>query len=730
MADTYTDKEKKPAGIRAEYVPDEKQQECLRFTYDRYYKMKDARQKFEPIWDKAIKNWEAVRGEKIDWKSDIFIPLTSSVIEAQMAELVQQELKPWVIARGAEDESKATVMNAILDYTWDIAKSDVAMCDIIKDALIFGTGIGQEYYWRQPRTVKGAKKKDGEYEEHKVIEYDNCYLEPVKLEDFFVDERARAFSGPFAANDCVRRYIMDINDFKNFFSGKEWDPLGNAKFVKPGGDTNYYEFYKPPERASHEHEVEVIWYYNKSRDQLNILANDVVVKMGPLPNKHKQLPFVRVIDVKRPYQFYGKGEAELMDSLQDETNILRRMTIDRNHMDIDKAFLVGDTFTMEDEDTGVEPHKFIQAGDNAKPLEYSDIPASVYKTLEMLRDDTIRATGMDERQQSVSSAGTATEAAILKEATLKRLNLKIWGIKNDTLVDLGRLRVANIMQYYSQPKLERIVGDVALARAKAAGTLVQEGGETYQRKYRSIRMENQALVPGNPMQGTPAQVIPAKGFTFFTATPDMFMPEAGGFDIRFKATSNMPISKPLEMQKADEMYDRLAQNETVDPWALAEYELQTRDLDAEKFKRKAPPQQQGIDPQKMLDLAGVENAEMIQGKKIAPTPYASPIHTQAHVEYMKSKKFKEDLPPELTDQVVKNFSDHVMGEVAAQQMRGGEGGPQEGAPGGSAPGYDNPAVQSEGGAMADAIPGLMQGGGDVEQGMQGADAGIGGGRPV
>lgn len=390
MADNTTTK---VPDIRKEYNPDEKEREILRKRYDRYYKMRDSRQKFEAIWDMAIKNWEGAMGSRDpgDWKSNIFIPLTGAVIEAQLSEINNQELKPWVIPRGLEDETKAIVMNAILDYTWDVAKSDVALFDIVKDALIYGTGIGQEYYWKQPRTVRGEKDKKGGYKEHKVFEFDNCYLEPVKLEDFFIDEAARGFSGPFAANDCVRRYIMDIEAFREFFSGPEWDPLGNAKYVKPGGDTNYYEFYKPPEKLSHENDVEVLWYWSKRPDECTVIANDVLVKTGPNPYKHKQLPFVRVIDVKRPYQFYGKGEAELMASLQEETNTLRRMTIDRNHLDIDKAFLVGDTFTMEDEDGGVEPHKLIQAGANAKPLEYSDIPASVYKTLEMLRDDKLPA---------------------------------------------------------------------------------------------------------------------------------------------------------------------------------------------------------------------------------------------------------------------------------------------------------------------------------------------------
>jgi len=104
MADTSTKKEPE---IRKEYEPSETESAVLKRVYERYYAMRDARSKFEPVWDKAIKNWEGSRGERVDWKSDIFIPLTSSVIESQMAEIIQQELKPWAVARGVEDEGKS-----------------------------------------------------------------------------------------------------------------------------------------------------------------------------------------------------------------------------------------------------------------------------------------------------------------------------------------------------------------------------------------------------------------------------------------------------------------------------------------------------------------------------------------------------------------------------------------------------------------------------------------------
>lgn len=733
--------EKKQPDIRKDYKPSDEQYEDLKFIYRRRREMGDKRAEMEPKWDKWQKQYECYRPPKDsnDWTSDIYVPVTLSIIEAELAEIVNQDLKPFVVERGSEDAPKAIVMNNILDYTWDTAKSDVASFEIIRDAFILGTGIGQEYYWKQEREItneSGGKEK--------VLEFDNCYLEPVSLWDFYVDEKARSFFGPYAAQDCIRRYIMDIDAFRNFFQGKTWDPFGVAKFVKPGGDLNYYEFYKPPERLDHTKEVEVLWYWNKPRDILAIVANDVLVKLGPNPYKHKQLPFARAIDIRKNHQFYGKGEAELLESIQEETNTLRRMIIDRNHLDIDKPILVSDTLTLEDEDLISRPHGAIPVGDvnMVKPLEFNDIPKSVFMSLEMINDDKIRVTGMDERQQSVDQAGTATEAAILKEATLKRLNMKIWQLKNDFLVDVGRLRVANIMQFYSQPRLEKIVGEKGtekyqskVASAASKGSLISQGGEDYEAKYRNIRIKDKKL---NYDAGTGiVEEQPNKGFTFFEATPDTFLPVYGGYDIRYKATSSIPISKPLKQQKVMEMYDRLAPNPTIDPWKLAEAVLKEMEFDPDEFKVQPKEQQnpEAQNLQKLVDLAGIENGEMLNGKEIGPTPYSNPVHTEIHIKFMRSKQFKEDVPP--NSPILQIFANHVTGEIAAQQARGGGQLPEAGQPVGSPdmagevpPEFQQPPENGQNAEMAATMPGMAQGGGEMPTGMRGAEAGIGTGNKI
>src|SRR3990167_4868584 len=735
--------DKKPK-IRSEYKPTDKEAEALERVYDRYQNMKDAPDRIEAErkWDKAIKQWEAQRKDRergSDWQSNHYVPLTTAVVETALAEIIDQTPQPLILPRSSEDQHKATVMSHIFRYTWDVADGDSELYNVEKDALIYGTGIAQEYYLKDRRLVRHMKlnkKGKEEFVEEEVFDYDDCYMETVKLNDFYVDEKARGFDGPYAARDCIRRYIMNIDDFKIFFTGDVWNPLENAKYVKPGGDTEYYEFYKPPQGIDHSKEVEVLWYWAKKPDDtLMIVANDVVIRNGPNIYRHKQLPFARVVDVKRPHSFYGKGEAEILESTQDEINTLRRMVIDRNHLDIDKMFLVSNNLGLNDEDLIARPHGLIPTDDvnAAKPVEYGDIPRSVEMSIKMLADDSTITTGIDPRSASLPTPGTATEAAILKESALKRIRMKMRLLEREFLVNVARLRVSNIIQFYSQPKLEKIVGKKGtqeylqqVSSLASKGALEVVSGEPMKKDFKTIRLENKELVSDE--KGVPKERA-ISGMSFFELRPEYFITTArGGYDIKFAAGSTLPISKPLMQSKMTEMYDRLIQlavgGMAYDAEKLGDQLLRVNDLNPDDFKvEKAPTQElPEARAQQLVELAMRENELMIKGQQVAPTPFASPAHTNIHGEFMHSPTFQR-LPND--SPVIQIFLDHVMGELLAQTGRTQAGTMTEGLP--PRPQGQSPVEsqrkalvgdQSGGNrAVQDTIPALIQGGGQIPTGI-------------
>ena len=737
----------KQAGIRLHYDPTDEELEKLKLVYKRYRVMKESpdRKKMETIWDNSMKAWESHRGEKENWQSNHVPPITTAIVETALAEMEDQNSKPLILGRSSEDNPKAQVMRRIYDYTWEIANGDSESFNVKKSTLILGTAIAQEYYWQDKRIVrsvtvdKSGKEKTVEEER---LGYDDCMMEEVRLQDFFVDENARSFDGPYSARDCIRRYIMHIDDFNLFFSGDTWNPLNNARYVKAGGDINYYEFYKPPMGTDMSEMVEVLWYWAiRPEDWLIITANDVMIKMGPMPNRHKELPFARSIDVKRPHSFYGKGEPELLESIQDEATTIRRMMLDRNHLDIDKMFLVSDTLNLNDEDLIARPHGMIPAGgdiNGAKAIEYGDVPRSVELGYNWLNEDAINVTGIDPRTASKPQPATATEAALLKEAALKKIRMKLKIYEREFLIRIARLRVANIIQYYSQPRLEKIVGEKGtqeyqsqVDELKSQGVFQEIDGQGFQETYREIPIEGRKL--DIDQNGQPIEVASA-GINFFEAKPKFFMPVArGGFVIKFAAGPTLPISKPLLQTKTTEMYDRLIQlalgGIAYDAEKLGDALIKANDFDPSDFKKQeevAGSAEQGFSDERtaqLVDLANQENEQMIQGNEIPPTPYSSPPHTQIHVEFMNSPTFQDG-----ADQAVTQiFTTHVVGELTAQAQRGGEQGMQGGnmaqSTNGNIPSFQGQGQQMKapqvGGntnnPLKQMIPGKIQGGGDIPQ---------------
>ena len=115
-------------------------------------------------------------------------------------------------------------------------------------------------------------------------------------------------------------------------------------------------------------------------------------------------------------------------------------------------------------------------------------------------------------------------------------------------MDIGRQRVANIIQFYSQPRLERILGEAgseqyrkAIQQARRKGTLHVQEGVPFKEQYRQIRIKGKALTTDE--RGETVEK-PAQGYSFFEATPETFIPMArGGFDIKFEAVAIRTIDK-------------------------------------------------------------------------------------------------------------------------------------------------------------------------------------------
>jgi hypothetical protein len=690
------------AKINSAYSPPQKIQDDRKRIYERYADMKNGRnyngQNIEAVWDSAEKQYEGWRPPKSedDWQSNIVPPITTTLVERALGEVSDQTIQPTVTARGEEDVVRARLMDYTYQYTWEKGDGDLELYAGLKQAFVLGNTVWQDDYWRDRRIVKVLKKFDmenneEEYVQKKVDDFDDVYGETVNLREFYIDPNARSINrGRYKANDCIRRYIYSYNSFMEEFKGSIYDEFGACKYVTPGGDTDFYQFYQPPHNINKD-QVEVLFYWGRRPDKLIIVANDIVVRDGPNPYNHKQLPFAWGRDIPKMNTLLARGEPNLLESIQDEMSTIRRMRIDRQHMDIWKMFLVSNRENLDDDEAVIAPSRFMYVDDpnnSIKPIEYNPVHATAYEEEKILKQEAREVTGMESPQ----TTGTATQAAIFKEATMKSLRMKIWLLSRELLTDIVRLRVPNITQFYSTPKVEQIVGE------KNFG------------KYRTIRTSDMQL---KVEQNGKLIENPQKGSFFFELTPDMVTPQYGSFDYKLSGGPTFPISKPLQQQKVAEFMQHpvitgAIQAGYYELGRMADEFSKIMEYDPDKFKNPESEQAQPqFDEETMLEMASRENALMMEGQKIDETPYATRGHTNIHLAFMESPTFRQGF----NEEIMRNFIYHIQGEEKEQEQRQKANLPNV-IPGSQVSGTP-PPTESQGimaGQAAAMTPGMAQGG--------------------
>jgi hypothetical protein len=715
-------RKKEQPKIRSNYQPSEKEREKLEFVYRRFEDLKWARSNhaygdLDTKWDEFDKRWEAYRKdiEKEDWQSDLYIPMTTAIIESQLAEVIDQAPMPVIEPVEPNDIVAAATISHLYRHSWRKAYSDVEHFKLLKDTFKYGTGIWQESFLDVPRKVKDLVKFDPikgieEYEEREIKDYYDVYGENVSIRDFFPDDKGRYFHpGPFSCRDAIRRFVMHVDDFREYFQGPIWDQLGNAKYVVAGGNTEYYEYFKPPQDIAGD-DVEVIWYWSRYPDDvLCIVANDVLIKDGPNPYKHKELPFSQAVDYIRPSQFYAKGDAELLESIQDELNTLRRMRLDRAHLDLDKMFLVSSRESIDEEDLMARPHGSIEVDDpvnGIRELTVSPIARSAYLEEDRLKEDAIRISGIDDRFQAVSQGGTATETAIVRESTLRRIRMKMRMHERIFLPRIAKQRIANFQQFYTKPMAEAILGEeksseykASVARAKAKNRFFMKDGKPFQNKYPMVPIKDKRLSLSADRSRLVEEDI--EGWSFFEATPELIR---GNVDVYFEAGSSISISKPLEQQRTEALLQHPLVQAAIQS---GHYELpkvvddlvKKHEMNPEQWKPRSIQQDEvfdlgkQIDPSQEIALAEEENKMLLQGLDVPPTPYITERHVAIHIAMIQSPVFAQAVNQ--TEAIMDNAMDHVVGEITLIKQRDQALGQTP--MGGSQPGQAPDGAQSIGG---------------------------------
>lgn len=658
--------EYQPKEEKGYYKPKTKKHRLARKKiWDRFQVMRDdpIRQEVEKEWDMADKMcrmWTPER-DPDDWRADIVLPDGLAAVMSHLQETI--DLRPRPVLEAVEPSAEPLEMfnNTIFNYSMDKTDFDLETFMARKCATIRGTAFTIERYRLEKRTVQDPTKvnEEGEieYTEKEITDMDDTYTQ-------FVDN-ARIYLDPSAAHqkylrDFIEEEILDVEEFNLRYGNKPG--FMNQKWVQGAGQvSSQAQFFKRATDFSDD-EVQLLHYWNRSTDTYDVLANNVLIRQGPIPFKHKELPLAVWYHYPIEGRIYGIGIPKIIFSVAEERRSIRNISLDRMKLHLSKMFIVNDLFDLDDEDLTPRPHGLIKVSagsiplSNAiQPLEYGDVPGSSIRMDDTLLEDERRAHGIDDRIQGVNMGGTATEAAILKESSQRRINLVNTLADMDTLTRIGRLKWSNIQFFYPSPKVEKIT----------------EGDKTKNKKtHRKVRVEGKEFEVVKEGDRNSLKMRSVEGATSFTLNSKMARFMEGEYDVVIKPGQHAVVSKPIKQAKTTEMFNLLMNNpqlaQHVEGKKSVKRLLVINDEDPKHWMRGA-----GLTDEEMRQLAMDENEIMKEGTELAPTLDITDAHTEEHINYALTSEF-EALP----DETKLIFEKHIMGELSDSP----EGMPAEEAP--------------------------------------------------
>lgn len=479
-----------------------KEEEALMVKYQ--LQKEDAKMYFtsciRPRLDRSYKLYIAYNGDRAkeikQWQANIFVPYIQSVVETLMPRILDARPDFGVQGRNEDDQLKAPKVQQLCEYTWEKARSDRVVEDLVRASLVYGTGYLQVSWKKDVRehqflSVKDLTKKKLKWEKKKQVFYDAPTMEWVDNYSLWYDwHNIRRESKQF----WFKRLILTGAEIKRRYPGYDKKRLDMAlashsgdltdyaairnmvklahEYINKGSDRNsggiwtgtatsweLYQTQTDPDLRMHE----VFEWWRPFDDSYAVMVNDVPILKDaqmPIPYDFKEAPFIDVPYLKVPNEYEGYGLPMILENPQIMLNMVKNQRLDAMTLNIHKMWIVNPLANINKQELVTRPFGIVYSTDpnGVREIEFSDIKASAYKEEELLKSDMRYASGVDDFSMGAGAAGqSATAVRHLRESTLERVRLFVNHL-GDGFADVLRYWISMYRQFYTKEMTLRIVG--------------------------------------------------------------------------------------------------------------------------------------------------------------------------------------------------------------------------------------------------------------------------------
>ncbi|MCK9370407.1 hypothetical protein M0R04_10905 [Candidatus Dojkabacteria bacterium] len=513
------------------------------------------------------KGWRGalVRLGSSDWQSDIAQSNPFVKIQTALSILVDQNPSGVFTPVLKKFQATTELIHQLYKRSWEVARSKSQLKLFIFNLTKYGWAIGRTFPLKLVRTVKVLKvlnpddPSKNEYEEKKVVDYDDVMRENLDPRNTWIDDMTRPNDYDSMNDWCYRKVYTMEQAKKEFGKYKFW------KYVKPGGtldETLTDNAKKSDKDTVRDDLVEAYFYENLARDLFYVEFNGVPLVIEPLPvsnyNGSKKLSCWHTYwNIRHAESPYGIGVYEAIRYQNSMLDRITNMTIDQLTLSIYKMFFYQGTDKLtETGDFRISPGVGKQVLD-PKSINWLETPGpgrDAWEGLQYFQDKIDEYSGIGDPLLGAVTGKTAFEIAQAKEAALKRLKDPLNNIL-EALNTEAYITISLMQLMYSIPETH-VISDPDLMQRYLEE--VQADPELYERN------ENDEFVakiyrqfPLNLDEDENKNLIETDETKFFRIKPKYLNWEG---IVNIKSQSILSPSKQIDKAMDIEMYNLLT------PW--------------------------------------------------------------------------------------------------------------------------------------------------------------------
>ena len=459
---------------------------------DRFTAAETARKPLEEVWFECYRLYRAYT-EPLDEENEdlanIFVPKIFADIEAITPRIVMAMLsrRPWVrvMPREKDDTTRAKIATKLLQAQFDRQQMFVKQVNFVKQALIYGTSVGQIGWREEKRIQKVRVYRDrivGGFnltqlmgfpqvpvdEEQVIVDWDDPWFEPLDIWDFYPDPDGKTIDemGWVIRREWVSREDMERAGVYDNISEAARTALG-ANEQRPS-EERLGSVGLGPGQPLHIRTRPIELLHMWTNDQVVVVANRaVVVRNEPNPFNHGRKPFVAIVDTPVPHEFWGIGTAQVLKDLQHELNTIRNQRRDNVTLALYKMFIASKHAGINPNEVVWRPGGIIWVDDVTdvrnliQPIEVQDVTRSSYAEEQQVHKDMQEVSGVSDffRGAMVETSRTATEIQQAAIGGGLRVDIRVRLMAEMGLKEIARHFLDLNRQFLTTERVVRFVGE-------------------------------------------------------------------------------------------------------------------------------------------------------------------------------------------------------------------------------------------------------------------------------